>query len=158
LQKRLSAGRYHYYLFGGESMIAKAELEELYVNRNLTTATIAKRYGVSPQLIYYWIRKYHIPLRRRGKGWKRVEYPYRDEFEEWLKLKYKGSYSSWRNISSTIASIYIRGLLNNPAGFEEYVIKRVKCKYRPHYRRAFNAYHEFLKEGEYEEDNTHIKA
>ena len=139
-------------------MIAKAELEELYVNQNLTTATIAKKYGVSPQSIYYWIRKHHIPLRRRGKGWKRVEYPYRTEFEEWLKLKYKGSYSSWRNISSLIASFHKMGLLNNPAEFEKYVITKIRCKSRHNYRRAFNAYHEFLKEGEHEEDNTHIKA
>lgn len=132
-------------------MISKSELEELYLNQKLKTAVIAKRYGVSPQTVCYWLRKHHIPLRPAfGKGGKRVEYPHRAEFEKWLKLKFRGSFTTWRNLSGLVASYYKKGLLHDPVKFEEYILKNTRCRSRPHYRRAFNMYHEFLREGDYE--------
>jgi transposase len=131
-------------------MISREELEN-YINHGMKVSSIAKRHGVTAQAVYYWIKKYRMDAdiyckTHKKRSVKRIDYPHRDEFEQWLKLKYRGSYSTWMNVTGLVASFYKKGLLYNSKEFENYIIKGFKSKSRTNYRRAFRLYHEFLNE------------
>ncbi len=49
----------------GSSFFNRSQLNHLYVTLKQSTCGISEKYGCDPKTVYYWLRKYSIPIRPR---------------------------------------------------------------------------------------------
>jgi len=53
--------------YNRKCFIFKEDLERMYIYENLSRRQIAKILGVHKDTVYYWLKKYKIKLKPRGR-------------------------------------------------------------------------------------------
>ena len=74
-------------------MFTKEELEELYVNQELSVKTICEIKNCSTVTVHNYIRKFKIPQRSKDRSLatlKKIESTVGQKYDRWLVLKYLG--------------------------------------------------------------------